>query len=136
MYDEGMTKTSTTTLPQVSRGVAKLLELPLERHGRHRKNFAYVQSFNVSPMDMLKALEKATDTTKKDWKITEVPIEKAIAKGKEEFVKGGMGINVLYGANFKPGMGGCYEGKSSNNVLGLAEDDFEEVVRGLSGGQR
>ena len=35
---------------------------------------------------------------------------------------------VLYRTNFKTGMGGCYEGKSSNGVLGLEEESLDEVV--------
>ena len=104
--------------------------MPISALEQYRNNFVYVHSFNVSQMDMLRVLEKATGTTENDWKTTKTPVDEAIAKGKEEFEKGNrMGmVDVMYGMNFKPGMGGCYEGKSSNDILGLEEEELEVVA--------
>ena len=121
---------STSTLRQLGRGVAKLLELPASELAQYKNNFAYIQSFNVSQKDILQALEKATGTTEKDWQITKVPVDEAIAHGREEIAKGNfMGMaDVMVGMSFKPGMGGFYEEKSSNRVLGLAEESLDEVI--------
>lgn len=82
---------------------------------------------------MLRALEKATGTTEKDWEVTKIPVNTAIAQGREEVAKGnrrGM-IDVLYGINFKPGMGGCFEKKIANDVLDLHGERLEDVVAGI-----
>lgn len=127
------TKLSTTTLPQVGRAVAKLLELPTSVLEQYKNNFVYINSFNVSQIDMLRALEKATGTTEKDWEVTKILVNTAITQGREEVAKGnrrGM-IDVLYGMNFKPGMGGCFEEKIANHVLGLQGERLEDVVAGI-----
>jgi hypothetical protein len=81
-------------------------------------------------MEMLTALKKATGTEDNDWEITKVPVDEAIAQGYKEAQNGnqiGM-VDVLYGTNFKPGMGGNFQHKLDNKVLGLHEEDLDEVV--------
>jgi hypothetical protein len=131
LFDDGNTKLSTTTLPHVGRAVAKLLELPIEKLEKYKYGFVHVQSFCVSQMDMFDALKKATGTTDKDWQISKVPVDQAVAKGNKDAQNGnraGM-IDVLYGMNFKPGMGGNFQHKIDNEFLGLYEEDLDEVVR-------
>ena len=133
LFDDGNTKLSTTTLPHVGRAVAKLLELPIGKLEKYKNGFVYVQSFCVSQMEMLNALKKATGTEDKDWKITKIPVDEAIAQGNNDAQDGNrMGmVDVLYGMNFKPGMGGNFQRKSDNQFLGLDEEDLEEVVKGV-----
>ena len=69
MYDDGNTKLSNATLPQVGRAIAKLLELPIAELGKYKDKFVYVQSFSVNQLDMLHSVQKATDTTEKNWRI-------------------------------------------------------------------
>lgn len=38
-------------------------------------------------------------------------------------------VDVLYGASFKPGVGGQY--KTDNHILGLEEEDFDVIVEGV-----
>ncbi|RDW75792.1 hypothetical protein BP5796_06613 [Coleophoma crateriformis] len=133
LYDEGTTELTTSTLAQVGRGVTKLLEMPVSNLQQFKNNFVYISSFQVSQMDMLKAVQKATGAKGEDWEITRVPVDEAIAQGTDEMAKEnrrGM-IDVLYGSNFKPGIGGCFREKSSNAILGLAEENFEETVAGV-----
>jgi hypothetical protein len=130
LFDDGNTKLSTTTLPHVGRTVTKLLELPLDKLEKYKNGCVYVQSFCVSQMEMLTALKKATGTEDNDWEITKVPVDEAIAQGYKEAQNGnqiGM-VDVLYGTNFKPGMGGNFQHKLDNKVLGLHEEDLDEVV--------
>lgn len=122
---------STSTLPQVGRGVAKLLELPLEKLVHFKNDFVRFRSFEVSQMEALNAVMKATNTNDSDWKITKVPVEEAIQKGNESFKQGdrrGL-IDVLVGLNFQPGAGGNYLDKNDNTLLGLEEENLDEVVR-------
>jgi hypothetical protein len=132
-FDDGNTKLSTTTLPHVGRAVAKLLELPIDKLEKFKNGFVHVQSFCVSQMEMFDALKKATGTTDKDWKISKLPVDQAIAQGNKEARNGnraGM-IDVLYGMNFKPGMGGNFQHKIDNELLGLYEEDLDEVVKSV-----
>jgi hypothetical protein len=41
---------------------------------------------------MLRALEKATGTTQKDWTVTKVRVDEAIASGRAEIGKGIAGV--------------------------------------------
>jgi len=132
-FDDGNTKLSTTTLPHVGRAVAKLLELPIDKLEKFRNGFVHVQSFCVSQREMFNALKKATGTTDQDWQISKIPVDQAIAQGNKEAQNGnreGM-IDVLYGMNFKPGMGGNFQHKIDNELLGLYEEDLDEVVKSV-----
>jgi hypothetical protein len=132
-FDDGNTKTSTTALPHVGRALAKLLELPIDELEKYKNGFVHVQSFCVSQMQMFDALKKVTGTTDKDWKMSKVPVDQAIAQGNKEAQNGnraGM-IDVLYGMNFKPGMGGNFQHKIDNELLGLYEEDLDEVVNSV-----
>jgi hypothetical protein len=133
LFDDGNTKLSTTTLPHVGRAVAKLLELPIDKLERYKNGFVYVQSFCVSQMEIFNALKKATGTTDQDWQISKIPVDQAIAQGNKEAQnenRAGM-IDVLYGMNFKPGMGGNFQHKIDNELLGLYEEDLDEVVKSV-----
>lgn len=131
LYDDGTTKLSTSTLPQVGRGVAKLFELPAAELEKYKNNFVRINSFHVSQMEMFTSVMKATGTEEKDWIVTKIPIDDAIAQGTEAFQSGDRkgAIDILYGMNFKPGAGGNFQHKSDNKVLGLEEEDLDEVVR-------
>jgi hypothetical protein len=131
VYDDGNTKMSTSTLPQVGRGVAKLLELPLEKLGHFKNNFVRFRSFDVSQMEIAQAVMKATNTTEEEWKITKIPVDEAIAKGNVAFKGGNRSglLDVLWGMNFKPGAGGNFSDKSDNALLGLEEEDLDDVVQ-------
>jgi hypothetical protein len=84
-------------------------------------------------MEMFDALKKATGTTDQDWQISKVSVDQAIAQGNKEAQNGnraGM-VDVLYGMNFKPGMGGNFQRKIDNELLGLHEEDLDEAVKSV-----
>lgn len=60
----------------------------------------------------------------------EISCYEAIANGTEEVKKGNRWgfVDVLCGANFKPGIGGCFNEKCYNGVIGLEEENLDGVV--------
>lgn len=132
-YEHGSAVLSTSTLDQVGRGVAKLLELPPATHQQYANRFVYVSSFHVSQMDVFHSLLKATGTQEKDWKVYKVPVDAAIAEGSKEFQAGNYhGLrDLMYGRCFKEGAGGNFKAKSDNGILRLAEEDLDEIVRSV-----
>ncbi|EPE34281.1 NAD(P)-binding Rossmann-fold containing protein [Glarea lozoyensis ATCC 20868] len=130
LYDDGQTLFSTTTLAQVARGVTKLFELPSSELEKFKNHFVYVSSFAVSQTQILRSVQKATGTSNEDWKISSVPVDEAIEMGLAEFQNGNFKglLDVLYGNNSKPGMGGNFEHKLNNELLGLESEDLDIVV--------
>jgi hypothetical protein len=108
----------------------KLLELPSDKLEKYRNSFVYVNSFHVSQLDVFHSLLRATGTEKKDWKVTKVPADDAIAEGRKALAAGDQkgGIDMFVGMMFKDGAGGDFRAKSHNGVLGLEEEDLDEVV--------
>jgi hypothetical protein len=135
-YDDGHTLFSTTTLAQVARGVTKLFELPFSELEKFKNDFVYMSSFTVSQSQILRSVQKATGTNNKDWNISNVPVDEAIEKGLAEFKNGNFKglLDVLYGNNSKPGMGGRFEEKLNNELLGLRGEDLDIVVKGIVDG--
>ncbi|EHK97730.1 hypothetical protein M7I_6514 [Glarea lozoyensis 74030] len=121
---------STTTLAQVARGVTKLFELPSSELEKFKNHFVYVSSFAVSQTQILRSVQKATGTSNEDWKISSVPVDEAIEMGLAEFQNGNFKglLDVLYGNNSKPGMGGNFEHKLNNELLGLESEDLDIVT--------
>ena len=132
-YDDGNTRTSTTTLPHVGRAVSKLLSLPSDKLETYRNNFVYVQSFCVSQNEILGSVCKPSGSSESDWTVIKVPVEEAIASGRKEFESGNYRglIDVGYGMSFKPGAGGNFEKKVDNRALNLEEEVMDEVVEGV-----
>lgn len=130
LYDEGTTVLSTSTLDQVARGLVKLLSLPSEKLLKYENSFVYIDSFHVSQLDMFRSLLKATGTEEKEWKVTKVPVDVAIAGGRKAFAAGDHkgGLDMFVGTMFKEGSGGDFRSKSNNVDLGLDEEDLDEVV--------
>ena len=133
LFDDGETRFSTTTLAQVGLGVAKLFERPLFELEKFKNSFVYINSFTVSQNQILQSVQKATGTSVEDWKVTYVPSDAAIEQGMAEFKTGNFRglLDVLYGNNAKKGMGGSYDEKLHNVLLGLKEEDLDVVVKGI-----
>jgi hypothetical protein len=80
-FDDGETKISSSTWPQVGRAVAALLSLPIKPEGgnveRCLENFknkvVYVNSFNISQKDMLDSVLRVTGDKLEDWTIHKEP---------------------------------------------------------------
>ena len=141
LYDDGTNPIMTTSLPQVGRGVARLLSLPVHSStssaslSDFKNKFFYIASFTVSQKDMLAAVQRATHTTPKDWSVTSIPVDEYINEGREKLSKGDMWegmVQVVYGSTFKKGFGDVYHGKElSNKKVGLEMEDLDKVVEGI-----
>ncbi|KAM0810128.1 putative NmrA-like domain-containing protein [Seiridium cardinale] len=140
-FDEGKTKISTTTWPQLGRAVAALLSLPAQAEGANKngcledfKNkVVYVNSFTVSQRDMLDSAIRVTGTQESDWKITHEPSKERYASGIKEIGEGKrIGFaKMMYTRVFYPD--GCGDFESSkgtlNDVLGLPKEDIDIATK-------
>ena len=115
LFDEGETRISTSTLPQVwprpsvsfpkqaiksfpqvGRAVAALLSLPIRPEDSNEKaclealknKVVYVNSFTVSQKDMLESALRVTGTTEDDWTITKEPARERYSTGVEMIQQG------------------------------------------------
>lgn len=142
LYDEGTTRFNTTLIPTVGLAVARLLSLPVESNSgpslsNYANKFIYISSFHTTQREILKAVQKVTNTTDSDWNINKASAQAWIDEGNEKLAKGdfeGM-INLLYGGILKEGLGGDFEATRgiSNEVLGLPKEDIVEVVKEVGG---
>lgn len=142
LFDEGTQPISTTTLPQVGRGVASLLGLKILRDDANDKTpclsdfknkFAYVASFVVTQKDMLDSVLRVTKTELKDWKITHEPSVERYRRGDEIFKAGdfsGMRI-VMYTRSFYLDGSGNHSATRGldNDKLGLPKEDLDEYTK-------
>ena len=74
-----------------------------------------------------------TGTSEKDWTVEKVSTVEAIDSVKVKANAGDMSavMELLYGAVFREGYGGDYDGTRMivNKMLGLKDEDFEVTVR-------
>ena len=141
LFDEGETKMSISTWPQVGRAVAALLSLPIKPEGEdkersleHFKNsHIYVASFTVSQKDMLDSCLRVTGSKIEDWTITKEPSAERYKGGMEAMKKGDrMGFaKQMYTRVFFPDDSGNFEKRKglSNKLLGLPEENIDEATK-------
>lgn len=141
LFDDGETKTSTSTWPQVGRAVASLLSLPIQPEGqdkdrcleRFKNKQVYVSSFTISQKDMLDSVLRVTQTSLEDWKVTKEPAEKRYTEGIEAMQKGDMTgfAKMMYTRVFYPDDCGNYEKTRglANDLLGLPKEDLDEATK-------
>ena len=141
-------KFNTSTLEQVGRGIAALLSLPITNPANTRaslecyaNNFVYISSLLTSQRELLDAALRATGTTEVDWTIERSSISGP--GGKIEIVREGMrkgdmmaGAGLTYAYYMGERLGGEYEAKAREDreVLGLREEDLDEVMAGVVSG--
>jgi hypothetical protein len=141
-FDDGETKITTSTWPQVGRAVAGLLSLKVSPDGPDDKSstlesfknkYVYVGSFTVSQKDMLESLLRVTKTSSDDWTITKEPHAERYAAGLAEMKAGNrMGFaKAMYTRVFYPDDGGNTEKTRglANDVLGLPKEDLDEATK-------
>ena len=140
LYDDGETKTATSTMSQVGRAVASLLSLPGSGSGSgsepslsdYKNKFLYISSFFVSQHDMLASVQHVTGTSSADWKVSYRSGPAAVEEGYIGFQKGDFrkAVDIIYGTNFLPGKGGDYPvtKETANKALGLPEESLDEVT--------
>ncbi|KAI4198269.1 MAG: hypothetical protein LQ346_002809 [Caloplaca aetnensis] len=141
LFDDGTQAISTSTLPQVGRGVANLLGLKILRDDENDKSpclsdfknkFAYIASFVVNQKEMLESVLRVTKTEEKDWKITHEPTKERYERGNEMFKAGsreGMRIS-MYTRNFYPDGSGNFAVTRGldNDKFGLPKEDLDEYT--------
>ena len=141
LYDEGETKITTSTWPQVGRAVAALLSLPIKPEGqakdrcleRFKNSQVYVSSFSVSQKEMLDSVLRETKTSIDDWKVTKEPSHERYANGMKAMQGGdAMGyVKLMYARVFYP-EDADNTGKTKetiNELLGLPKENFDEATR-------
>jgi hypothetical protein len=120
---------NTTTIPQLGRGVATVLTLPIETIDRDYANgHVYLSSFQLTQPQLFKELLEASGTVEDDWKITHQVADDVLRAGQEQLAKGEMaGISkLLAAAHFKEGDNSA---KLQNEKLGLPKEDLQVVLR-------
>ncbi|KAL8760294.1 MAG: hypothetical protein Q9184_003389 [Pyrenodesmia sp. 2 TL-2023] len=142
LFDEGTQAISTSTLPQVGRGVASLLGLKILRDDENDKSpclsdfknkFAYIASFVVNQKQMLESVLRVTKTEEKDWKISHESSKERFQKGDEMFKAGDFqGLRLaMFARNFYPDESGNFAATRGldNDKLGLPKEDLDEYTK-------
>ena len=140
-FDEGTTKISVSTLPQVGRAVAALLSLPITASSHKDEacisNFAnkavYINSFTTNQKDMLASTLRVTGTEEADWTISNEPSHARYTSGIREIEEGKRvgWAKMMYTRLFYPDGCGDYEHNKStiNELLGLPKEDIDEATK-------
>ncbi|KAL8836304.1 MAG: hypothetical protein Q9170_002977 [Blastenia crenularia] len=139
-YDEGETKISTSTWPQVGRAVAALLSLPIKSEGsdhepcleNYKNNVVYINSFTISQKDMLMSALRVTGTEERGWTITKERAQERFSTGVKEIQQGKKeGYSKLAARIFFPDGCGDFEHNRGtlNSFLGLPKEDIDEATR-------
>lgn len=132
-FDEGTERLHTSTWPQVGRGVAALLSLPVTSSDKspsindYKNTEIFISSFTVNQRDMFESLKRVTGTSDSDWTISSVSSKERFDEGKKRMMTGdreGFG-QALYTRFFFPGE---FEksGPLANELLGLPKEDLDE----------
>jgi hypothetical protein len=141
LFDDGETKITTSTWPQVGRAVASLLSLPIHPEGqdkdrcldRFKNSLVYVSSFTVSQKDMLDSVLRVTQTRLEDWKVAKEPVKERYTGGIEAMQKGDrVGFaRMMYSRVFYPDDCGNYEKTKGtiNDLLGLPKENIDEATK-------
>ncbi|KAJ3055735.1 hypothetical protein HK097_009476 [Rhizophlyctis rosea] len=130
-FDDGETKISTSTWPQVGRAVASLLSLPLQTLTQTYSNrLIHVSSFTVSQKQMFASLLRVTNTSESDWQITYEPTTERFDKAKEEVAQGNFRAyaKLMYTRVFYKDGTGDLTGRLEDEKLGLVEEDLDEAT--------
>lgn len=137
--DDGETKISTSTWPQVGRAVAAILSLPIKAASDGddaeasleslRDTCIYVNSFTVSQRDMLDSVLRVTGDDESAWTITREPAEERFAKAREEMIGGSREgfVKAMYTrVFFQDGVGNFEKARGvANGLLGLPKEDID-----------
>lgn len=140
-FDDGEAKINTSTLAQFGRAaaaIASLKELPDDEDDKSstiaqfRNKPVYLSSFYVSQKDILRSIQRVTNTTDEDWEIkyenSADRIENGKAMGRSGYIMGL--VQAYYSFIFSPaGQKLKTQDKLHNKLLGLPEEDLDEIVR-------
>ena len=141
LFDNGETKISTSTWPQVGRAVARLLSLPIHAEGqdkdlcldRFKSSQVYVSSFTLNQKDMLDSVLRVTQTGLEDWKVTKESVKERYTGGIEAMQKGDrMGFaRMMYSRVFFPDDCGNFEKTRGtiNDLLDLPKENLDDATK-------
>ncbi|PNP86444.1 hypothetical protein FNYG_00146 [Fusarium nygamai] len=141
LFDNGEAKINTSTLAQFGRAaaaIASLKELPIDGDDKSptiaqfRNKPVYLSSFYVSQKDILRGIRRVTNTIDADWEIKYESSADRIENGKAMGRSGNiMGlVQAYYSFIFSPeGQKLKTQDKLHNELLGLPEEDLDEVVK-------
>ncbi|KAI8580292.1 hypothetical protein K450DRAFT_237781 [Umbelopsis ramanniana AG] len=141
-FDDGNTRITTSTFPQVGRGVAQLLSLKVSPDNEqdttpclsnYKNKFAYIGSFTVNQREMLDSVMRVTNTTEQDWKIQSRPIQDIYDEASQKLQKGDYSalVTVLYSRSFfkdNAGNTALTRGLDSDK-LALPKEDLDEFTK-------
>lgn len=140
IYDDGNTQTSTSTLMQVGRAVARVLslkELPDDENDRSLALSAFtnqgvfIMSFVVSQNEMFESVKRVTSTTDADWKVTHETTKKRYEDGLAQVRAVNMAgfCKMLYARTLYPDNTSDLSAKAQNKLLGLPEESLDECTK-------
>ncbi|KAF5724525.1 oxidoreductase like [Fusarium mundagurra] len=141
LFDDGEAKINTSTLSQFGRAaaaIASLKEFPNNEDDKSptiaqfRNNPVYLSSFYVSQKDILRSIQRVTNTTDTDWEIKHESSADRIENGKAMGRSGNiMGlVQAYYSFIFSPeGQRLKTQDKLHNELLGLPEEELDAVVK-------
>ncbi|KAJ5559786.1 isoflavone reductase family protein (CipA) [Penicillium frequentans] len=140
IYDDGNTKSSTSTLAQVGRAVAEVLslkELPEDENDSSLtlsiflNKAVYLKSFVVSQNDMFESVKRVTGTTDADWTITHENTKKRYEDGLAQVKVGNMAgfSKMLYARAFYPDDSNNLSAKTQNELLELPDESLDESTQ-------
>ncbi|RKK65539.1 hypothetical protein BFJ69_g16189 [Fusarium oxysporum] len=140
LYDDGNTKTWTSTLAQVGRAVAKVLslkELPEDDNDQSLaiSNFLngaiYVQSFYVSQREIFESIKRVTGASDSDWTITYESAKERYEEGLARVKRGDMSghSKLMYARAFYTEDPNNISSKAQNELLGLPEESLDEATK-------
>jgi hypothetical protein len=140
-FDEGDTKISVSTWPQIGRAIVALLSLPIKSEASDKgpclesfKNrVVCINSFTVSQKDMWQSALRTSRTKEDEWTITKQPAQERYSSGLKE-IKEGKRIGyakMMYSRVFYSD--GCgdfeYNKGTLNSLLGLPEESIDDATK-------
>ncbi|KAF5557274.1 hypothetical protein FNAPI_5486 [Fusarium napiforme] len=140
-FDEGEAKINTSTLAQFGRAaaaIASLKEFPDNEDDRSptiaqfRNKPVYLSSFYVNQKDILRSIQRVTNTSDADWEIKYEKSADRIENGKAMGRSGNiMGFVQAYYSFILSSEGQKLKTQDNlhNELLGLPEEDLDEVVK-------
>ena len=117
-HGSGIVRGNMDSMSAAAEATARLLALPVraEKPGEpaledYKIGMCYMRSFAANQHELWAALQAATETSEKDWKVTHTMAEKRLQEGKGRLARGHVApsvLDMLYGA-LQWGDGQVYE---------------------------
>lgn len=134
IYDSGNEPTTPTTMPQIGRAVAAILQRPDET----ANTYLAVTSFVTSQNELLRLVEEEVTAANADGKPVKFDVTRVSAKDTAEAGRKSLAAGNVFGAfydllaafNYEDGANRATTAEqSANKLLGLEEEDVRAAVR-------